>query len=131
MIPRLTIRTNLRVLVFLFFAKLGPSQNQAKIDCPMVWAKKTSEVSQVVLADFSPLLHLCKNDSSMVRAHFFFLFENCLSTNDEKTFLWASLEPQGPRDPPCVKERTLLFRIALRRVLYDQMAPQLCPFYVP
>ena len=28
-------------------------------------------------------------------------------------------------------EREILFRIALTRALYDQMAPQLSPFYVP
>merc|ERR1712183_156548 len=53
------------------------------------------------------------------------------SKNHEKTCFRASLKPQGPRDPPCVKERKILFRIALTRALYDQMAPQLCPFYVP
>ena len=53
------------------------------------------------------------------------------STTYEKLFFRASLEPQGPRDPPFVKERKILFRIALTRALYDQMAPQLCPFYVP
>ena len=51
--------------------------------------------------------------------------------NHEKTCFRASLEPQGSRDPPCVKERKILFRIALTRALYDQMAPQLCPCYVP
>ena len=50
--------------------------------------------------------------------------------NHENHTFRASLEPQGPRDPPCVKERKLLFRIALTRALYDQMAPQLCPFYI-
>ena len=30
-----------------------------------------------------------------------------------------------------MQERQILFRIALPRALYDQMAPQLCPFYVP
>ena len=30
-----------------------------------------------------------------------------------------------------MKERQILPRIALTRALYDQMAPQLCPFYVP
>ena len=46
-------------------------------------------------------------------------------------FFRASLQPQGPREPPCVKERTILFRVALTRALYEQMAPQLCPFHVP
>ena len=30
-----------------------------------------------------------------------------------------------------MQERQILFRIALTRALYVQMAPQLCPFYVP
>ena len=51
--------------------------------------------------------------------------------NHEKTTFRAFLETKGPRDPPWVQERQILFRIALTRALYDQMAPQLCPFYVP
>ena len=43
----------------------------------------------------------------------------------------ASHKPQGRPDRACVKERKILFRIALTRALYDQMAPQLCPFYFP
>ena len=53
------------------------------------------------------------------------------SKNHEKTTFRASLEPQGPRDRACGKEREILFRIALTRALYDEMAPQLCPLYVP
>ena len=33
--------------------------------------------------------------------------------------------------PLWMQERRILFRIALTRALYDQTAPQLCPFYVP
>ena len=51
--------------------------------------------------------------------------------NDEKTFFRAFLETKGPRDPPWVQERQILFRIALTRALYDQMAPQLYQFYIP
>ena len=51
--------------------------------------------------------------------------------NHEKTTFRAFLETKGPRDPPWVQERQILFRIALTRALYDQMAPQLCLFYVP
>ena len=51
--------------------------------------------------------------------------------NHEKTIFRAFLETKGPRDPPWVQERQILFRIALTRALYDQMAPQLCLFYVP
>ena len=51
--------------------------------------------------------------------------------NHEKTTFRAFLETKGPRDPPWVQERQILFRIALTRALYDQMAPQLCQFYVP
>ena len=52
-------------------------------------------------------------------------------TKHEKTIFQTSLEPQGPRDLPRVKEREILFRIALTRALYDRMAPQLCPLDVP
>ena len=61
---------------------------------------------------------------------FCFVF-NDPSDNHENTTSRTLLEPEGPRDLPCVKERDILFRIALTRALYDQMAPQLCHFYVP
>ena len=51
--------------------------------------------------------------------------------NHEKTTFRAFLETKGPRDPPWMQERQILFRIALTRALYDQTAPQLCLFYVP
>ena len=51
--------------------------------------------------------------------------------NHENTTFRAVLETKGPRDPPSMQERQILFRIALTRGLYDQMVPQLCPFYVP
>ena len=41
------------------------------------------------------------------------------------------LNPRALGNPPYVQERQILFRIALTRALYDQMAPQLRPFYVP
>ena len=50
-----------------------------------------------------------------------------MKTND----FWASLGPQGPRDRASGKERENLRRIASTRALYDQMAPQLCPFCIP
>ena len=49
-------------------------------------------------------------------------FKNKLKKNENQTFR-ASLKPQGPRDRACVKERKILFRIALTRALCDQMAP--------
>ena len=51
--------------------------------------------------------------------------------NHEKTTFRAFLETKGPRDPPWMQERQILFRIALTRALYDQTAPQLCLFYIP
>ena len=60
--------------------------------------------------------------------HVFFCFEGP-KKHENRTFR-ASLEPWGPRDPPYVQERQILFRIALTRALYDQTAPQLGPFYV-
>ena len=59
-----------------------------------------------------------------------FLEKYFFGKHENRTFR-ASLEPWGPRDPPYVQERQILFRIALTRALYDQTAPQLCPFYVP
>ena len=61
----------------------------------------------------------------------FFLLKNDPPENHEKTTFRAFLETKGPRDPPWMQERQILFRIALTRALYDQMAPQLCLFYVP
>ena len=59
-----------------------------------------------------------------------FFFEKCLLDNHEKTTVRAFLETKGPRDAPWMRERQILFRIALTRALYDRMAPQLCLFYV-
>ena len=61
---------------------------------------------------------------------FHICFKKIKNTHGNQTFL-APLKPQGPRDRACGKEREILFRIALTRALYDQMAPQLYPFYVP
>ena len=41
------------------------------------------------------------------------------------------LNPRALGTLPVFKSETILFRIALTRALYDQMAPQLCLFYVP
>ena len=60
-----------------------------------------------------------------------FFFENDPPENHENTTFRTFLEPWGPRDRPWIQEHKILFRIALTRALYDQMAPQLCPFYVP
>ena len=70
-----------------------------------------------------------KNKISEVFQVFVFLMTPL--ENHEKTTFWAFLETKGPRDPPWVQERQILFRITLTRALYDQMAPQLCLFYVP
>ena len=48
--------------------------------------------------------------------------------NHEKTTFRAFFETKGPRDPPLVQERQILFRIALTRALYDQMAPSYARF---
>ena len=61
---------------------------------------------------------------------FCFLKISLLKIHETTTFR-ASLKPQGPRGRACGKEREILCRIALTRALYDQMAPQLCHFYVP
>ena len=68
---------------------------------------------------------------TMLVHHFHVFLEKYFSENHENRTFRASLEPWGPRDPPYVQERQILFRIALTRALYDQTAPQLCPFYVP
>ena len=60
----------------------------------------------------------------------FLYFEHGLPGNHENTTFRAVLEPWGPRDRPWIQERKILFRIALTRALYDQMAPQLCHFYI-
>ena len=67
----------------------------------------------------------------MLVNHFHVFLEKYVFEKHENRTFRASLEPWGPRDPPYVQERQILFRIALTRALYDQTAPQLCPFYVP
>ena len=68
---------------------------------------------------------------TMLSTIFMFLFVFQGPRKHENRTFRASLEPWGPRDPPWMQERQILFRIALTRALYDQTAPQLCPFYVP
>ena len=62
--------------------------------------------------------------------HFHFVFFKVQQKHENRTFR-ASLNPLCSRDLPCIQERQILFRIALTRALYDQIATQLCPFYVP
>ena len=57
-----------------------------------------------------------------------FFLKNVPPENHEKTTFRAFLETEGPRDLPCVKERNVLFRIALTRALYDQMIPSYATF---
>ena len=97
-----------------------------------------SEAYQVMfLFDIWALLKSFKSDVLMVRAKklrsvsSFFVFENDPPGNHENMTFRAFLETKGPRYPPWVQERQILFRIALTRALDEQMAPQLCPLYVP
>ena len=98
------------------------------------WSGSTiSEVSQDFVFEICPLRKSCKNGFPMVRAK-----TNLISFlkvdppgNHEKTTFRAFLETKGPRDPPWMQERQILFRIALTRALYDQTAPQLSSCYVP
>ena len=55
------------------------------------------------------------------------LFKQQLSENHS---CFSSLEETSPWDPAHVKERQIWRPIASTRALYDQMAPQLCKFYV-
>ena len=75
---------------------------------------------------FSP-----KNRHPTMFVNDFHTFHKTNQNNHENRTFRASVEPQGPRDLPCVKERKNIFRIALTRALYDQMTPQLYQFYVP
>ena len=83
------------------------------------------------------LLESFKHDFPMVRAKIksqkfqVFVLKNDPLENHENTTFRTFLEPWGPRDRPWIQERKILFRIALTRALYDQTAPQLCPFYGP
>ena len=74
----------------------------------------------------------------MVRGDLFFLrslnhffADVCPPEKHENPPQTDPLENLSPWDHAQVIERKILFRIALTRALYDQMAPQLCPFYVP
>ena len=90
--------------LILFVLNISPLANHEQTSFRRF---SNTEVSQVVVLKISPL------------------------KNHEKTTFRASLKPQGPRDRACGKERGILCRIALTRPLHDQMAPQLCNFYVP
>ncbi len=117
--------------------RFGPSGNPSKII--FRWSGSSiSEVSQVFFFfEIWALLKSFKNDFPMVRekisevSQVFFCLKNDPPENHEKTTFRAFLETKGPRDPPWMQERQILFRIALTRALYDQTAPQLCLFYVP
>ena len=61
----------------------------------------------------------------------FIFFCICFQKKHENTTFPASLEPQGPRDLPSMKERKISYKMHGSRAPYDQMAPQLCQFYVP
>ena len=66
-----------------------------------------------------------------LRSFLFFFFNDPPSENHENTTFRVVLETKGSRDRPWMQERQIPFRIALTRALYDEMAPQLCQFYVP
>ena len=90
----------------------------------------------------SPFLRPCKCQSRIIQKWFsdgqgknksqkFFKFSKMTPPGNHKNTTFRTfLEPWGPRDLPWIQERKILFRIALTRALYDQMAPQLCHFYI-
>ena len=97
--------------------------------------EKIWEVSQVIFGGNVALEKSSKNNFPVVwvinfRSLSSFFFEKWLPENHENTTFQTFLEPWGPRDRPWIQERKILFRIALTRALYDQMAPQLCRFYI-
>merc|ERR1739841_200426 len=63
--------------------------------------------------------------------HFHIFFKKQIKTNHENQTFRASLQSQGPRDLPSMKERKFSYKMHGSRAPYDQMAPQLCQFYVP
>ena len=95
------------------------------------WPKSSGEPSDDLGRSFGIMFSPKFQNPTMLVNHFhvFFLFE--VSKKHENRTFRASLKPWGPRDPPWMQERQILFRITLTRALYDRMAPQLCLFYVP
>ena len=83
---------NLRSLT-RFFLRFGPSGNHAKMI--FRWSGQ-----QTNLRSFSSFLFL----------------KHTPLENHEKTTFRAFLETKGPRDPPWVQERRILFRIALQSI---------------
>ena len=63
--------------------------------------------------------------------HFHICFKKKSKKNHENQTFRESLESQGPRDLPSMKERKISYKMHGSRAPYDQMAPQLCLFYVP
>ena len=74
----------------------------------------------------------------MLRAHFWdilifsiFVRPDKNQKNDAETATcYRSLEENSPWDHAQIKERPIWRSIARSRALYDQMAPQLCLFYI-
>ena len=80
------------------------------------------------MVSFSALNSNIQPSSSTI---FIFVCNFFFSKNIKIKLFGHPLNPRALGTPPWVQERQILFRIALTRALYDQMAPQLCPFYVP
>ena len=71
-----------------------------------------------------------QNPTMLVNHFHFFVTKS--QTNHENPTFRESLESQGPRDLPSMKERKISYKMHRSRAPYDQMAPQLlCQFYVP
>ena len=95
------------------------------------WPKPPGDPSDDLGRSFGIIFSSKFQHSTMLVHHFHVFLEFLFFEKHENRTFRTSLEPWGPRDPPYVQERQILFRIALTRALYDQTAPQLCQFYVP
>ena len=98
----------------------------------MVWPKSPVGPSDAVGRSFGTTFSPKFQNPAMLVNH----FHNCFvnkgpERNDENQTLRESLESQGPRDLPSMKERKKSYKMHGSRAPYDQMAPQLCQFYVP
>ena len=99
-------------------------------NCGICWPESPRDPSDDLGRSFGIIFSSKFQHPTIFVNHFHDLKKKGPKKHETPTFR-ASLEPWGPRDPPYVQERQILFRIALTRALYDQTAPQLCPFYVP
>ena len=98
----------------------------------MFWPKSTGGPSDDLGRSFGIIFSPKFQNPTMLVNHFHIVcVKKGPEQNHEHRTFRESLESQGPRDLPSMKERKNPYKMHGSRAPYDQMAPQLCQFYVP